>query len=127
MLYQWEVGRTPIDVVMATYFEAYQPALDEPARAFATELAGGVVRHASEIDPLIESTAEHWRFSRLAVIDRLIMRVAVYELLFARDTPPAVAIDEALDLARRYSGEEAVKFVNGVLDGIRRKLAGDHA
>jgi N utilization substance protein B len=77
------------------------------------------------IDPLIADRAEHWRLSRLALIDRLILRVAVYELRFEPGTPPAVVIDEALELARTFSGEEAVRFVNGVLDGIRKHLTAE--
>ncbi len=65
---------------------------------------------------------ENWRVERMAVIDRLVLRLAVYELLADPDTPPRVVINEALELARTYSGEEAVRFVNGVLDAVRKAL-----
>ena len=128
MLYQWEVGRTDIDEVARTYWtlaagdEAPSDALPE----YAIGLATGTVKHLDEIDPLIEASTEHWRPARMAIIDRLIIRLAVYEFLHAPETPPTVVINEALELAKTFSAEDAVKFVNGILDGIKRRLeAGD--
>ena len=80
--------------------------------------------HLDVIDPLIVASAAHWRLSRMSVLDRMIMRLAVYEFLYA-STPRPVVIDEALELAKTFSGEEAVGFVNGVLDAIRRRLDED--
>ena len=79
-------------------------------------------RAREEIDALIADTAERWRPERMAVLDRLILRMAVCELLRGRGTPPAVVINEALELARTFSTEDAVKFINGMLDGIRKKI-----
>lgn len=93
-------------------------------RVFATELAKGTTAHLSTIDPLIETHADNWRLPRMAVIDRIIMRLAVYELLHT-DTPPPVVIDEALELAKTFSGAQAVGFINGVLDAVRRHLEAD--
>ena len=90
--------------------------------AFATALAEGVAAHVAELDPLISEAAAHWRLERMNVVDRLVMRLAVYEFLHERDTPATVIINEALELARAFSSDEAVPFVNGVLDGIRRRL-----
>ena len=104
-------------------FWSVHPA-PESRRLFATALVRGTTQHLETIDPLLESNADNWRLSRMAVIDRLIMRMAVYELLFT-DTPQAVIIDEALELAKTFSGDEAVAFVNGVLDSVRRKLDDD--
>ena len=78
-----------------------------------------------EIDPLIAETAERWRPERMAVLDRLILRMAVGEMLRDRGTPPAVIINEALELARTFSTEESVKFINGMLDAIRKKVDKD--
>ena len=122
MLYQWEVGRVPIaDVCDRFWIEA---PLDEPVaedvRAFATQLAGGVVAHVNEIDPLITEAADHWRIERMHVMDRLILRLAVYEFLFESDTPGKVVINEALELARTFSADDSVRFINGILDAIRR-------
>ncbi len=71
---------------------------------------------------MIQAHSEHWRLERLAVIDRLILRIAVWELRHAPDTPPAVVMNEALELARTFSTDDAVRFVNGVLDAIRKSL-----
>ena len=122
MLYQWEVGRVPIaDVCDRFWVEA---PLDEPVaeevRAFATQLAAGVVAHVNDIDPLITEAAEHWRIERMHVMDRLILRLAVYEFLFESDTPGKVVINEALELARTFSADDSVRFINGILDAIRR-------
>jgi N utilization substance protein B len=84
-------------------------------------LVTGTTEHVAEIDPLLEASTKNWRLSRLAVIDRLIMRMAVYELLYS-DIPGAVVIDEAIELARTFGGEQAVPFVNGVLDSVFRTL-----
>ena len=87
----------------------------------ALGLARGAVSALSEIDLLIAQHTDNWRSERLAVVDRLIMRLAVYELLFEK-TPPAVVINEALELAKTFSGDRAVAFINGVLDAVRRAI-----
>jgi N utilization substance protein B len=127
MLYAWEVGRVDLEDLAEAFWSEHGAALglSVRCRAFADRLARGTVAHVGTIDPLIADRAEHWRLSRLALIDRLILRVAVYELQYEPDTPPAVVIDEALELARTFSGEEAVRFVNGVLDGIRKHLTAE--
>jgi len=84
--------------------------------------ARDTVARVPEIDPLIAETADRWRPERMPVLDRLILRMAVCELLRDRETPPPVVINEALELARTFSSEESVKFINGVLDAIRKKI-----
>ncbi len=124
MLYQWEVGRLALADVRRVWPEVTdedEPLPDELA-TFANSLAEGVAAHVAELDPLISEAAAHWRLERMNVIDRLVMRLAVYEFLYERDTPATVIINEALELVRAFSSEEAVPFVNGVLDGIRRRL-----
>ncbi len=93
----------------------------------AEEIVRGTAERLGEIDPLIAEAAANWRLERIAVIDRLILRLATYELLAMPGTPHAVIINEALELARTFSTEDAVKFVNGVLDGIRKKVRGASA
>jgi N utilization substance protein B len=88
--------------------------------------AAAPLRSIGEIDPLIAASARHWRIERMAVLDRLVLRLAVYELQHG-DSPAAVVIDEAIELTRTFSGEEAVAFVNGVLDAVRRRLDGEGA
>lgn len=125
ILYQWDVGRGDVDRAAETFFTWQWPDEGGPAadlRAFATALARDTVGRLDTIDPLIAETAEHWRPERMAVVDRLILRLAVCELLRDRGTPPAVVINEALELARTFSTEESVKFINGMLDAIRKKL-----
>ncbi len=90
-----------------------------PRDAFMEFLVRGTVEKASVIDPLIQKHAERWRIERMPIVDRNVLRLAVYEMLHT-DTPPAVLIDEAIELARQFAGEESVHFVNGVLDAVNR-------
>jgi N utilization substance protein B len=124
MLYQWEVGRASPHEAIATYWPAHdtEQPLDESLREFANELVRGTIGRVSEIDGILGAHAQNWRVERMAVIDRLVLRLAVYELLAYAGTPPRVVINEALELARAYSGEDAVPFVNGVLDSVRKEL-----
>jgi transcription antitermination protein NusB len=125
MLYQWEVGRVSMFEVRQTFWshaaETREP-LSEELRGFATGLADGVAARVEELDPVIAEAAEHWRLERMNVMDRLILRLAVYEFLHEPATPGKVIINEALELARSFSGDESVRFINGLLDAIRRKL-----
>src|SRR5687768_18517112 len=125
MLYQWEVGRLSMFEVRQTFWshddESGEP-LGGELREFAVTLADGVASAVETLDPIIAEAAEHWRLERMNVLDRLILRLAVYEFLHRRETPGKVIINEALELARSFSGDEAVRFINGLLDGVRRKL-----
>jgi transcription antitermination protein NusB len=125
ILYQWEIGRTDVEHAALTFFGLQWPGNVPPPedlRTFAVELAHDTVRRLTAIDALIAETAEHWRPERMAVLDRLILRLAACELLQQKGTPPAIIINEALELARTFSTEDAVKFINGMLDGIRKKI-----
>ena len=127
MLYQWEVGRAGVHEAIATYWPAREPdeRLDEANEEFANRLVRGTVSRVEAIDGMLAERARNWRVERMAVLDRLVLRLAVYELLDEPDTPGRVIINEAIELARAYSGEEAVPFVNGILDAIRKDLARD--
>jgi len=125
MLYQWEVGRSPMPDVTQTFWLYDQPtaeSLEEAGRAFAEKLATGVADTVGTLDPVIVEAAEHWRIERMNVMDRLILRLAVYEFLHEPATPSRVIINEALELARTFSNDDSVRFVNGILDAIRRRL-----
>ena len=124
MLYQWEVGHAPMAEVLSTFWEGpgASESLGDEQRTFAAHLAVGVVATVAELDPMIREAADHWRVERMNVLDRLIMRLAVYEFLYQPETPVKVVINEALELARTFSGDESVKFINGILDGIRKTL-----
>jgi N utilization substance protein B len=105
--------------------ELGETEMDEPAREFATRLALGALARIPELDERIRSRAEHWRIERMAVVDRNVLRLAVYEFLH-EPTPRTVAINEALEIARRFSTYEATQFINGILDAIKRDLDQEH-
>jgi N utilization substance protein B len=119
MLFQWEVGKHSPEEVVSSFLRDYDPAVESPR--FAVSLFQGTVSQVSALDELVREHSQNWRMERMAAVDRNVLRMAVYELLHL-DTPPAVVINEALEIVRRFSGEEGVEFVNGVLDGIRRTL-----
>lgn len=126
MLYQWEVGRSAMTEVVDTFWFHEQPdvpPLADDGRAFATRLATGVSGTLATLDPVISEAAEHWRLERMNVMDRLILRLAVYEFLHEPETPAKVIINEALELARTFSNDDSVRFINGILDAIRKRLA----
>jgi N utilization substance protein B len=124
MLYQWEVGKTSMFEVGETFWIG--PAATEPVgdelREFATTLATGVAGTVTDIDPMIAEAAQNWRIERMNVLDRLILRMAIYEFLHEPETPGKVIINEALELARTFSADDSVRFINGVLDAVRRTL-----
>ena len=124
MLYQWEVGRSSPGDTILTYWPAQEavPPLGEDHREFANELVRGTVQRVGEIDAMLAERTQNWRVERMAVLDRLVLRLATYEMLAEPGTPAKVIINEALELTRQYSGDEAVAFVNGVLDGVRKHL-----
>lgn len=121
-LYQWEIGALDLDEVFDPGRQVELHTADAERDALAETLVRGTAREIARIDQLIADHASNWRLERLAVVDRLVLRLAIHELLSHPDTPPAVVIDEALELARAFSTEQAVPFVNGVLDAVRRTL-----
>ena len=125
MLYQWEVGRDPIPDVVRTFWvhgPAASQTVPDELRMFATMLANGVAGTVEAIDPMIAEAAENWRIERINVLDRLILRLAIYEFLHQPDTPAKVIINEALELARTFSTDDSVRFINGILDAVRKTL-----
>lgn len=123
LLYQWEIGQRGISDPDPDETELFWKVHQVPnsRKVFASALVKGTLGHLKMIDPLLEESAENWRLERMAVVDRLIMRMAVYELVYT-ETPQAVIIDEAIELAKTFSGDEAGSFINGVLDRVRRQL-----
>jgi N utilization substance protein B len=137
MLYQWEIGRVSAHEAVRTYWPGRDAppspedehadaephaAVDENNRTWANALVGGTIEHVKQADELIAAHSRNWRLQRMAVIDRLIMRMAIAELLIDPATPAKVVINEALELARTFSGEEPVPLINGVLDAVRKTL-----
>ena len=126
MLFAADVSEARVDDLVRTYWNELGDAdVEPPSRDFATRLATGTLAHLKELDERIRSRAEHWRISRMAVVDRNILRLAVYEFIH-EPTPRTVAINEALEIARRFSTYEATQFINGILDAIKRDLDEQH-
>ena len=122
MLFQLDMGHQEPEQVRRTFWSERQD-LDEKVREFADELFRVACERREEIDQLIERNAEHWRMDRMAAVDRNLLRAGVGEFLGFPQTPPPVVINEALEIARRFSTPESVQFINGVLDSVARELA----
>lgn len=125
ILFAADVAKTTGSALTRNYWnELGDPELDEPTREFANNLATGTLRELDKIDEKIRTRAEHWRIPRMAVVDRNVLRLAVYEFLY-EETPHTVVINEALEIARRFSTYEATQFINGILDAIKHDLEKD--
>jgi transcription antitermination protein NusB len=129
VLFEWDMRQGEIDSAIRHYYESLfseehesQPKPDK----FMEDLARGTAAKATEIDRLIEAKSEHWRLQRMAAVDRNILRLAIYEL-GRNEVPPPVIIDEALELARQFSNDESVSFINGVLDAVHKQAASAEA
>jgi transcription antitermination protein NusB len=129
VLYQWDMTKQPVEQAIFSFYdtlysdenESGGDSDDRPGRdEFMEELAKGTSEMAADIDHRISSKSENWRLERMPTVDRNILRMAIYEM--SRDeTPAAVVIDEALELARQFSGEESVSFINGILDAVHKQ------
>jgi N utilization substance protein B len=147
VLYQWDMTKRPVDEAIRAFYdtldadkvsaesmagvEPMEEADDEepstPGRdEFMEELAKGASEMAADIDQRIAGKSAHWKLERMPVVDRNILRLGIYEMS-RQDTPAAVVIDEALELARQFSGEESVAFINGVLDAVHKDMNIPHA
>jgi N utilization substance protein B len=124
MLYQSEIGRAGPQETIVTFWPSSDPEgqVDGELRLFANTLVKETLGRVAEIDRLLAASARNWRVERMAVIDRLVLRLAVCEMLTQPATPAKVVINEAIELARTFSGDESVPFVNGVLDAISKQL-----
>lgn len=127
-LYECEVGGLTPQQALGVLHHAGPPEVNDPGEeehAFVIGLVKGAMSERDALDERIGEAAKNWRVERMAVLDRLVMRLAVQEMMTHRDSPPRVVISEAIEMARDYSGEEAAKFVNGVLDGVFKRLKED--
>lgn len=122
MLFQYDVSRPKVPELLGTYWSEFGENIGGESREFCNRIVTGAIEHLAEIDDLIGSRAEHWRISRMPVVDRNILRMAIYEFLHESGTPRTVVINEALEIARRFSTFEATQFINGILDAIRRDM-----
>jgi N utilization substance protein B len=127
MLFQYDVARPPVEQLADLYWSSFGEEAGDVPREFSTRLALGAASHIEEIDDHIRRRAEHWRISRMAVVDRNILRLAIYEFLYEPETPRTVIINEALEIARRFSTFEATQFINGILDAVKRDLEKEDA
>jgi len=121
LLYQYELTHADPELMQAD-FDEWRGSTDG-VREFADALLRGTLEHLAEIDGELEQQTAHWRLDRLAAVDRNILRLAMYELLFLPNTPHAVVIDEAIEIAKKFGAEESPRFVNGVLDGFIKRRA----
>lgn len=122
MLFAYDLVKLSSEDLLKNYWdELGETAIDDKTRKFANQLVQGVVSNLEAIDNCIRNRAEHWRIERMAIVDRNVLRLAVSEFLY-QDTPNNVAINEALEVARRFSTYEATQFINGVLDALKQDL-----
>jgi len=119
MLFQWDMSRQDPAKLEAKFWRTAKAA--DNTRAFANKLFEGAAKYADELDALIVQHAQNWRLERMAIIDRAVLRLAIYELRIA-ETPPKVILNEAVDLAKKFSSEDAGAFVNGILDAVNKAL-----
>ncbi len=125
MLFQYDVAQPTVPYLLRTYWDELtevKPNQKDEVHDFANRIVTGVLDNLTDIDLRISRRTENWRISRMAVVDRNVLRMAVYEFLYESDTPRTVVINEALEIARRFSTFEATQFINGVLDAIKRDL-----
>lgn len=121
MLFQMDLSGDAPEAVFGGFWDSQPTATDE-VRRFAEDLARGAWDAREILDRAIAQCAQNWRLERMAAVDRNVLRLAAFELLYRGDTPAAVAIDEAIEVGRKYGGEDSGRFVNGILDGLRRKV-----
>lgn len=118
ILFQTEFNDNSLEEILKQFWK--NKKADKETRVFSRTLVENVLTHKNEIDLSIQSVSKNWRVSRMAVIDRCILRIAVCELVFDADLAPAIVINEAIEIAKKYSGTEAANFTNGILDAIRK-------
>jgi N utilization substance protein B len=119
MLFQWDMSQQDFSKLEAKFWKSAKAA--DKTRSFANKLFEGTARDVNALDAIIIKHADNWRFERLAAIDRAILRLAVHEMN-GTETPPKVVLNEAVDLAKKFSSEESGAFVNGVLDAVHKSL-----
>ena len=120
ILYQVDITKRPVDVLLVDYW-TMEETKDQEISVYAKTLVEGVLKHVKAIDEKISQYATNWQLKRMAVIDRNVMRIGLFELQYTSDIPPKVAINEAVELAKKYGDLESSKFVNGILDKIHKK------
>ncbi|MBI3814792.1 MAG: transcription antitermination factor NusB [Nitrospinae bacterium] len=123
ILYQWDIQKGDIDSQIEDFWKQNPAHTD--VQSFAARIAKGAYKHIKEIDSIIERFSENWAMDRISVVDKNIMRSSIYEMLYEKDIPSNVSINEAIEIAKKYSTEDSGQFVNGILDRVKRELECD--
>ena len=122
-LFQTEFNPENLEQALADFWDDEEKKPSERDRTYVNEVVRGVISKQREIDRTISKYTQNWDVDRLGVLDRIVLRVATYEMLFRTDIPPVVSINEAVEIAKAYSGKDSGRFVNGVLDRIQKELS----
>jgi N utilization substance protein B len=122
ILYQLDMARSGVEEAIKAFWELQESVPPEDTKEFCEDLVRGAIEHSDEIDSLIEETSSHWKLGRMAVVDRNIIRMAVYEFLYRDDIPANVTINEAIELGKKFGTEESGAFINGILDKIAETI-----
>lgn len=120
ILYRKDITKENINEIIKSYWE--ESKVNSDIKGFSIQLAKGTTSNIGKIDRCIKKVSEHWSLDRMSVIDRNILRAAVHELLFMKDIPPKVAIDEAIEIAKKFGTDDSADFVNGLLDKIKSEM-----
>ncbi len=120
VLYQIDITKGGVKECLEDFWKTRELDTEVPVKDFTQELVLGISSHKEEIDSVISASAQNWELGRMAVVDRNILRMAAYELMFRNDIPPKVSINEAIDIAKKFGDQESGKFVNGILDNINK-------
>jgi len=118
-LYMYEVSKSTVDNIIE--FEWIDADISKNTKEFAVQLIEGVISKLEKIDSVIKDYSKNWKFERISIIDKSILRLAIFEMLFMEDIPPAVTINECIDLGKTFGGENSGQFINGILDAINKE------
>jgi N utilization substance protein B len=123
-LYGWESNRVPVEELLSFSWleDGKRASLDEDITAFSRNLISGAIENVKAIDNLIKKHLDNWDFSRLNRVDLAVLRLSVYTLMFQKDISPSIVIDEAIGICKEFGTDESYRFINGVLDSIRKTL-----
>jgi len=123
ILFQLEFNDSQLDKTISQFLE--NKKADKEEEELCTRLICGIVANQAEIDKIIQSASQNWRISRMAIVDKNILRMAAYEMLYDKDLPPAIIINEAIEIAKKYSSDQSATFINGILDALNKKKVKD--
>lgn len=136
ILYQMEISEAPPEEAIRLFYEVISSmeededkelAIPESTKPFAEELVYGVENHQQELDRILSASSQHWRLERMSIVDRNILRIALYEMLHRTDIPPKVSINEAIEIGKAFGSEDSGAFINGILDNVLSTLLSTNA